>query len=252
MVTGAGGSLGQALIATLDAAEVDCVLFPTDKVFKGLERVDVSSKEEVATAVLHFRPNVIYHLAAGKHAPWGEEHPLEVVQDNVMGTYNVARAAMLMECIGVFASTCKAADPETVYGASKLIAERMALNAGHRVARFYNVPETQGNVFRIWEQTHAEGKYLRVTPCTRYFISSREAVSLLLACVVQPPGRYAFNPGEHRTMKRVAEDLYPGYPLTHVPRRRGDRERERLYAWCETFSEVKGRLYKITSPYDPP
>ena len=52
----------------------------------------------------------------------------------------------------IFASTCKAADPITSYGASKLICERIILNSGGTVVRFVNVFDTSHSVTKIWEK----------------------------------------------------------------------------------------------------
>ena len=81
---------------------------------------------------------------------------------NTIGTYN------LLSCINentkiLLTSTCKSANPEVVYGASKLIAERMVLNSGGSVSRFFNVVETSGNVFSIWDSI-AEDKAIDVAP----------------------------------------------------------------------------------------
>jgi FlaA1/EpsC-like NDP-sugar epimerase len=117
---------------------------------------------------------VIYHLAGAKHAPEGEQHPAMVARVNTIGTDNIVRAACGAKVI--LASTCKAGDPETAYGASKLIAERIVLNAGGVVVRFFNVRETAGNVFRLWEQIPFP-QPIPYTDCWRYFISSTGALT---------------------------------------------------------------------------
>ena len=118
------------------------------------------------------------------------------------------------------ASTCKACNPETVYGATKLIAERMTLEAGGSVARFYNTVETCGNVFRLWEEL-AEDEPLPVTPCGRYFIALSEAVALMLHAAVQPPGRYIVHPGRRpRVMTLAARAAHPERMLQIVPQAR--------------------------------
>ena len=81
----------------------------------------------------------IFHLAADKRATTGEELPAEVSMQNILSTRNVCRLKFKKI---IFASTCKAADPITSYGASKLICERIILNSGGTVVRFVNVFDT--------------------------------------------------------------------------------------------------------------
>ena len=119
---------------------------------------------------------------------------MSALEVNVLGTRNVLAHAPEGSHV-VTASTCKACEPETAYGASKLVAERVTLNAGGSVARFYNVVESSGNVFEIWSELDPS-EPLEVTPCRRYFISLAEAVSLVVWTAILPPARYGFDPGQ--------------------------------------------------------
>lgn len=236
MITGMSGSLGTALAAKIDAVG-----------FEG----DIRDPSTVAHNMNKHRPDLIYHLAAAKHAPEGEVDPLMVTETNVRGTANILAAAASDLHAGtkvVVASTCKAADPETVYGASKLIAERLTLNAGQVIARFYNVPETCGNVFELWRNL-PEDEPIPWTDCWRYFISSREAVNLLLKCADLPSGRYTVWPGESQHMRDVAALEYPDRRYVQVPRRIGDRYREPLHAASETTRLLGDGLYAIESAW---
>lgn len=146
---------------------------------------------------------------------------------NIHGTHYVcSRAAEHGVRNVIVASTCKAIEPETVYGASKLVAERIALNLGYTVARFFNVIDSAGNVFEIWRQRIAEGAPLPVTPCKRYFVSGREAVAYVVHLLGRPAGRrYAPYPGDPIDVADMATRFAgAGYPVVDVPPRRGDRK----------------------------
>ena len=241
MVTGGLGSLGLAVGDLLDDAGIEHVLVDQ-------REMDVTDAVQVKCAMAIFRPTTILHLAGAKHAPEGELDPLEPARVHIDGTRNILDWSPPGTRI-VTASTCKSCDPETAYGATKLVAERLTLNAGQRVARFHNVVETSGNVFEIWA---AHDDYpLDVAPCLRYFITLREALSALLYAATAPPGRYAISPGEAQDMRCVAGRLYPQRERRAIKPRRGDRIAEPLVAASETIEFVTDRMLRISSPHDP-
>ena len=237
LITGAAGSIGSGILEHLDAVATD------------IDTLDVRDELAVASALAANSPEVIFHMAAAKSAPEGERDPMSALEINVIGTKNVLAHAPEGSFV-VTASTCKACEPETAYGASKLVAERVTLNAGGSVARFYNVVESSGNVFEIWDQVPPDAPIL-VTPCRRYFISLAEAVSLVIWTAVLPPGRYGFDPGDQREMHDIATALYPDRVRESVPPRRGDRIAEPLAARHEHVEQgaVEG-LLRIVGAHD--
>jgi hypothetical protein len=201
LVTGASGSIGSAVVDALRGVAI--ATYPSD-IVGAYWQLDVCDDDRVADAIKAIRPTHVLHLAGEKHAPEGELDPVKTTRTNIEGTVNVLRHAGGARV--VTASTCKACDPETVYGASKLIAERMTLNAGGSVARFYNVVESSGNVFRLWESLPAD-EPLPVAPCERYFVSLADAVA------ARSLGRSA----RARPLRRR-----PGAAAAHGRRRRRD------------------------------
>lgn len=239
VVTGARGSIGSALMERLpDAIPID------------IEDWDI--RDPIPWRLLNLKPDIIFHLAASKDAPEGEVDPVRVMETNVVGTHHVLQAWPQARVI--LASTCKACAPETAYGASKLMAERIVLNAGGSVARFHNVRETQGNVFEKWAALPPEAS-LPVTSCHRYFIGIDQALDLLQLVATLPPGRYMTDPGSPRFMPDIAEATYPGRPWHFIDRRRGDRIREPMHAPHEVLQDAgavttTNGIYRVVSPHD--
>lgn len=229
-VTGAAGSIGSALVTG-------------DRIGTDLE-VDVTDQTAVDRFNYEYAPELVLHCAGAKHAPEGEADPEHVARVNITGTRNIIETGARV----VLTSTCKAANPQTAYGASKLIAERMVLNAGGSVVRFYNVIQTQGNVFDIWSRT--EGP-LPVTKCWRYFITLEDAVGLVEEAKDLPSGRYTVDPGDPVFIPDLADELYPDRGKRMVAPRRGDRIREPLLADCETRVQLSDRVWRIISSHDP-
>jgi FlaA1/EpsC-like NDP-sugar epimerase len=234
LITGARGSIGTALRKRLEGFNV----LATDK-----DTLDVTNPQDVGDF------DLVYHLAGAKSAPDGEADPETAVRVNAVGTLNMVRLSEDRGARFVLASTCKAADPETAYGASKLLAEKIVLAAGGVVCRFYNVRETCGNVFETWRNIPAPG-LIPVTPCRRYFISSSQAVDLLIEAATLPSGRYTVDPGPAWDMTQVAKAEYPGRDLALIPPRRGDRLAEPLCASNERLEPFDGVL-RIISAHDP-
>jgi nucleoside-diphosphate-sugar epimerase len=165
----------------------------------------------------------------------------------------VLRAARELGAVVVTASTCKACNPETAYGASKLIAERLTLNAGQRVARFFNVLDSDGNVFEIWRDVEAGHSIEVAGDSLRYGITLEEAVALTLRAACELPGRYIVDPGSLGGPAQWASRLYPNRPVLPMERRRGDRQVEPLIGACERARPLEGKydpVWQVTSEHD--
>ena len=151
----------------------------------------------------------VIHAAALKIVPKGEYDPIEYLETNANGTANIIRAAL---GIGVrrmlLLSTDKAVAPVNLYGATKLVAERLILAANNlagprepyfSVARYGNVTGSRGSVLELWEQQLAAGEPLTITEpnATRFWISDRDAVAFALRCIqerMQFEGGYIYVP----------------------------------------------------------
>lgn len=253
-VTGGAGAIGRALIRGGKPLQggnwsgVDLISILRDG-------VDILNYDALEARLANLSVDTVIHAAADKHAPQGELYPADVADLNVRGTDNVVRVCQELGIPTlVFLSTCKAAQPETVYGASKLVGERIVLNAGYTVARLYNVVESSGNVFRIWEQAVKDGDPCLVMEAQRRFIHLGECVEFILSCCQRPPGRYVpyAEPiwvGQlHMNWLREHAGTNPGHQI--VPLRRGDREVEPAWGAHETAYANGDGSSRVVSPHD--
>jgi FlaA1/EpsC-like NDP-sugar epimerase len=206
MVSGAGGSIGSELcrqIARFDPELLvlfelnEYALYTIEQEFR--ERAgapvatvigDVRNAGRVEAVLARFRPSVIFHAAAYKHVPLMEvNNAWEAVQNNVLGTLRLARAARDhgVEKF-VLISTDKAVNPTNVMGATKRLAEQTcrALQAGggtrYVTVRFGNVLGSAGSVIPKFREQISRGGPVTVThpEITRYFMSIPEAAQLVL------------------------------------------------------------------------
>lgn len=211
LVTGAGGSIGSELcrqIFLFRPAE----LMMLDRDESGLHAVQLSMHDQAMldgddTILASIRdrdtlfeifanrkPQIVFHAAALKHMPLLENYPAEALKTNVLGTLNVLEAATASGVESfVNISTDKAANPCSVLGASKRIAERLTSAAaadgqfGKFVSvRFGNVLGSRGSVLTVFERQIREGGPVTVTDpeVTRYFMTIPEACQLVLQSAV--------------------------------------------------------------------
>jgi FlaA1/EpsC-like NDP-sugar epimerase len=207
LVTGAGGSIGSELcrqLARFNPAELimldrdESALHEVQLSIHGRALLDtpqtvLADLRDEATINHIFdtrKPEVVFHAAALKHLPLLERYPLEAYQTNVLGTLTLLNAAQRTG-VGVFVniSTDKAANPISVLGYSKRIAERVTASVGktaksgkYMSVRFGNVLGSRGSVLMSFRDQIAKGGPLTVTHrgVTRYFMTISEAVQLVI------------------------------------------------------------------------
>tara|TARA_B100001287_G_scaffold157967_2_gene132779 strand:+ start:105 stop:956 length:852 start_codon:yes stop_codon:yes gene_type:complete len=248
LITGSAGSLGRALTERLK--QFDGEILETD-IVEGYENLDITNQKSVQKVLDIFKPDLILHLAGAKHAPEGEVNTWSTFEINTVGTKYLIDY-MDKKCKLVLTSTCKATNPEVVYGASKLVAERMVLNIGGSVARFFNVIETAGNVFEIWNKIPEKEPIDVASICERHFISLQESIGLIIFTALEEPGRYIVNSSALIRMNEVAKRLYPERKHNIINPRRGDRISEKFLASSESIEKYlfENTVIKVTSIHD--
>ena len=137
--------------------------------------------------------DIIFHLAAIKNIEISEFNPIETIDSNVIGTVNMIKMAMKNKPKRFLnISTDKSVASSTLYGATKLLGEKLTSWAGiHLVptkfatVRFGNVEESRGNVFEVWDDEVKKKKPLSIThpSMERYFFHVNEAVDFILSCL---------------------------------------------------------------------
>ena len=154
---------------------------------------DVAHIEQVFTK---HRPELVFHAAAIKHVPIAEYNIEEAILTNVFGTKNIAEACLAHKVQAmVMISTDKAVNPTNVMGASKRLAESFCQALGREevekttkfiTVRFGNVLGSTGSVVPLFREQLAKGGPITVTDpeMTRYFMTVREAVELVLQASV--------------------------------------------------------------------
>jgi FlaA1/EpsC-like NDP-sugar epimerase len=261
LVTGAGGSIGSELcrqIYRFQPAE----LMMLDRDESALHSVqlsihgralldsddvilcDIRDEEAVRSVFLTRRPDVVFHAAALKHLPMLEQYPAEAVKTNVVGTRTVLEAADLVGVDKfVNISTDKAANPSSVLGYSKRVAERLtaaqaqAADGTYLSVRFGNVLGSRGSVLSSFARQIAAGGPITVThpDVSRFFMTIEEACQLVIqAAAIGGPGEaLVLDMGEPVRIVDVAHQLIEqsGTPvrIEFTGLREGEKLHEELF-----------------------
>ncbi len=267
LVTGAGGSIGSELCRQLVRFNPSEIIM-LDRDESALHEVQLSiygralldtpqtvladlRDERAINEVFDSRkPQVVFHAAALKHLPLLERYPHEAYQTNVLGTATVLNAAQRTGVeVFVNISTDKAANPISVLGFSKKIAERLTADLASRTdqgkyisVRFGNVLGSRGSVLMSFRDQITKGGPVTVTHrgVTRYFMTISEAVQLVVqAGAIGRTGEVlVLDMGKPVNIYDVAEQLVKnsGKPIKIevVGLRVGEKVHEELFADGET------------------
>jgi FlaA1/EpsC-like NDP-sugar epimerase len=205
LVTGAGGSIGSELcrqigrfqpaaIVAYDNAESPLFqieqemirMFP-DVTFHPVIG-SIQNTRRLSDVFTLYQPDIVYHAAAYKHVPMMEAHSFEAVENNVLGTLNLALAADRHGAADfVMISSDKAVCPANIMGATKRLTElviRSLQNGSTKFVsvRFGNVLGSNGSVVPIFKAQIARGGPVTVThpDMRRFFMTIPEACQLVL------------------------------------------------------------------------
>lgn len=199
---------------------------------------DVRDRDRVAQAMRGV--DIVIHAAALKQVPAAEYNPMECVKTNVHGAENVIAAAIENEVARVVAlSTDKAANPINLYGATKLVSDKLFvagnnLAGGHRtrfaVVRYGNVVDSRGSVVPLFRTLLARSeRELPITDprMTRFWITLDQGVAFVLRSLERMQGGETFVPKiPSARITDLAEAMAPGLPLKVIGIRPGEKLHE--------------------------
>jgi FlaA1/EpsC-like NDP-sugar epimerase len=266
LVTGAGGSIGSELCRQVSAfAPKSLVLLDHDE--SNLHRLqlevwgeaqldtdsvvvaDIRDRERIHQVFREHRPQVVFHAAALKHLPVLERHPCEGVKSNVAGTENLVEASTMYDVERfVLISTDKAANPTSVLGATKRLAELLletyrGSSCKLVAVRFGNVLGSRGSLLHVLREQLASGTPVTIThpEASRYFMTIEEAVGLVLeaARMAEASGTFVLDMGEPVRIVDVVEkfaDLLniASFDVRFTGLRPGEKLHEELFCTGES------------------
>ena len=189
--------------------------------------------------------DVIFHAAALKQVPTVELYPYEAVKTNILGTYNIVRAAVARKVKNVISiSTDKAVKPVNAMGMTKALQEKIILSddlqkdtTKFSCVRYGNVLGSRGSVIPLWDSKIKKNKPLPVThpDMTRFMLTLGEAIHLVFYALKNAKGGEIFVKKAPATkivdLAKVYAENITGkndYPIEYVGRRAGEKIHEVL------------------------
>lgn len=284
LITGGTGSLGKALITEI-LANYDprrLVIFSRDELKQFELRKHFGDDPRLRWFVGDIRDrrrldrafrNVDYviHAAALKQVDTGEYNPFEFVATNVSGSQNVIDAAIDAGVKKVVAlSTDKASSPINLYGATKLVGDRMFISGNHyagdsptrfSVVRYGNVSGSRGSIVTVWRALAERGEPLPITDTrmTRFWITLPQAVALVLDSFEIMSGGELYVPRiPSLKITDLAEAIAPGADLVEIGIRPGEKLHEEMISYDDARRTVRlGDRYVVMPHiagwgYEPP
>lgn len=288
LVTGAGGSIGSELCRQImKYGPARLVMF--DRYENGLFQIDhelhggkdgVFVKSVVGDmrdcqCLRHLfaehRPHIVFHAAAHKHVPLMELNPAEAIKNNIFGTKNMIDMAVRHKVESfVMISTDKAVNPTNVMGATKRVAEFMAMSMNSAsstkfsTVRFGNVLGSNGSVINTFREQLKRGGPLTVThpDIKRFFMLIPEAVQLVLVAASAGKGGEIFvlDMGEQIKITDLAENLirlkgfvpHEEIKIEFIGLRPGEKLYEELFDDSEDMVPTSNKKLRMAVPSGVP
>ena len=190
----------------------------------------------------------VIHAAALKQVPIAEYNPLEFIKTNIIGSSNIVTAALDNKVKKVIAlSTDKAVNPVNLYGATKLCAEKIFIDANaitgrsstkFSIVRYGNVLNSRGSVIPLILKAKSENKKevpLTDERMTRFFISLNDAIKFVIKSLKMMDKGEIFVPKmQSFFIKDLIKSIYPSSKLKKIGIRPGEKIDELLISKNES------------------
>jgi len=255
LITGGTGSFGKAFVRhVLSTTSVSrLVVFSRDELKQSEMAAQYANEQRIRFFIGDVRDydrlarafdavDIVVHAAALKQVPAVEYNPIEAVRTNINGAENIINAALDRDVKRVIAlSTDKASSPINLYGATKLVSDKLFVNGnayvGGRVSRFSvvrygNVMGSRGSVVPFFKRLVAEGaRKIPITDerMTRFSITLPQSVNFVVDSLSRMKGGELFVPKiPSLRVTDLAKAIAPNAEFEHVGIRPGEKLHEEM------------------------
>ena len=271
LITGGTGSFGKRFIQTvLERYKLKkIIVFSRDELkqsemyndlvkYKEKIRFFIGDVRDLQRIKLALRDvDIVVHAAALKQVPTAEYNPFEVIKTNVIGTQNVVDAIINSDVERSIAlSTDKAAAPINIYGASKLVADKLFVSTNNyskkkfSVVRYGNVMMSRGSVIPLFLEQSKTG-VINITNerMTRFSITLDEGVNFVINCLTTMWGGELFVPKiPSYKILDVAKAISPDCKIKIIGLRPGEKIHEEMITGSDSANTLEFKDYYVIMP----
>jgi len=274
LITGATGSFGSNCVKYLlkNYSPKKIIVFSRDELKQSELQNDIRSKkvrffigdirDRYRLSMAMSNVDIVIHAAALKQVPAAEYNPYECIQTNIIGAENVIFAAIENNVKKVIAlSTDKASIPINLYGATKLVSDKLFIAANNlvgqkkirfSVVRYGNVIGSRGSIIPYFFQLLKDNSaFLPIThkEMTRFWITINEGIKFVLDSLHLMKGGEIFIPKMNSVkIVDVAKAIHPKAKIKIIGIRPGEKLHESMWSIDETKSIIEFKKYYLISP----
>lgn len=284
LITGGTGSFGKAFLRKIltDTMPARVVVLSRDELKQYELRRELGNDPRLRWFIGDIRDrhrltramhgiDFVVHAAALKQVDTAEYNPSEFIATNITGSQHVVDAAIEAGVRKIIAlSTDKASSPINLYGATKLVADKLFISANHyaaghptrfAVVRYGNVMGSRGSVVPLFRRLAAEGRSLPITDkrMTRFWITLEQAVRFVLDSFEQMQGGELFVPRiPSMRILDLVEAVAPEATTHEIGIRPGEKLHEEMIAPDDSRRTLRAADRFIVQPtiatwgYQPP
>ena len=277
LITGGTGSFGTKILSTLIKQNLKKIVifsrdelkqsqlqekYPKDK-NKNL-RYFIGDVRDLDRLISAFNGiDIVIHAAALKQVTTAEFNPIECIKTNINGSENVIKAALNANVEKVIAlSTDKAVDPLNLYGATKLVAEKLFISSNNiygdkrtrfSVVRYGNVIGSRGSVVDVFKKIILDNtkNFLPVTDkrMTRFWMTLQQSVDFVIKCVSLMRGGETFIP-KLKSVKitDLARSMDPKKEIKFIGIRPGEKIHESLTTLSNDYLTLEFKNHFVVMP----
>ncbi len=277
-ITGGTGSLGHELVKIFlkDFSLKKLIIFSRDELKQSemIKKYSINDKKKILRFFIgdvrdlerlkFAMKNVdfVIHAAALKHVDLAEYNPIEYVNTNIIGGKNVLEASYYNKVSKVIAlSTDKAANPINLYGATKLVSDKLFISSNNisgpektklSVVRYGNVVSSRGSVIPFFLNLKKNNiKFFPITDTkmTRFWITLKQSAYLILNSFYRMTGGEIFVP-KIPSIKIIdlAKAIDPNKKIKIIGIRPGEKLSEILCSKDEYFNTIEFKDYYLIKP----
>ena len=218
---------------------------------------DVRDKERVHTALKEV--DVVIHAAALKQVDAAEYNPLEAIKTNIIGAENIISASISNNVEKIIAlSTDKACSPINLYGATKLVSDKLFISANNvkgktkckfSVLRYGNVMGSRGSVIPLFLQQKKNNEILTITDLemTRFSLTIDDGINFAIKTLGMMTGGEIFVP-KIPSYKMVDLITAIGSKYKIIGMRPGEKKHEDLISVSDALQALETEKFYIISP----